>query len=135
MSESSWRTDVVNGLNRLDAHAVENPALPGTPDVNYVEGWLELKWERNWPARSPTVVKCEHYSPQQRIYHRKRWGAGGQVYLLWKIGVLWLLFEGHVAARVVGKVPREELEQESCWNHCGTTAEAVASLCEYLASP
>lgn len=130
MSESTWRTDVVKGLADLDAHAVENPALPGTPDVNYVEGWLELKWSRSWPAKPATIVPCKHYSPQQRIYHRKRWAAGGRIYLLWKVADTWMLFEGNDAAQHVGKADRNTLRYATCWSHKGPGA--MERLLHYL---
>ena len=82
MSESAMRTKTVKVLRPLGAFAVENPALPGTPDVCYRDGWMELKWSRSWPFRPDSPVPCEHYSPQPRIFHRTFWNYGGIVHLL-----------------------------------------------------
>ena len=67
MSERRMRKNVCDWLKDYDAFAVENPANPGTPDVSYVEGWIELKQLDAWPAREDTPVRIEHYTPQQRI--------------------------------------------------------------------
>jgi len=131
--ETDWRTKVVGGLKRLHAISVENPALPGTPDVNYIEGWIELKWSRSWPARADSRVPCEHFSPQQRIFLRQRCDRGGRAHLLWKIADTWLLFDGAVAAKVVGKAPRAELEAAACWSYCGPAGEKA--LLAYLTTP
>lgn len=98
-------------LEGLDPVRVENPAHPGTPDVNYVEGWIELKELKKWPARLNTIVRVEHFTPQQRIWLDRRWRTGGAAWLLLKVGQDWLLLTGEVAARVLGKSTRGELLQ------------------------
>jgi len=103
------RGKVIRALKPLHAIAVENPALPGTPDVNYVEGWLELKWIRAWPKRASSVVQIDHYSPQQRIWHIKRRVAGGSAWFLLQCGGEWLLLDGAVAALHVNAVTHAEL--------------------------
>ncbi len=110
MSESTMRGDVVRLLTvaGLDAVPVENPVGPGTPDVNYIEGWVELKQLRHWP-RTTGPVQIRHFRKGQRIWLRQRWEAGGNAWLLLRVRSDWLLFDGDVAARVVGLVPREEL--------------------------
>jgi hypothetical protein len=107
------RQRVVKALKPLDAWSVENPCRPGTPDVNYIEGWIELKWLDNWPKRSSTVVRLDHFTPQQRLHLARRWNLGGNAYLLLQVGQDWLLFNGEEAAKIVGKVPKSELE-EAC---------------------
>lgn len=110
MSESTTRTFVVRFLTEdgLDAVAVENPACPGTPDVNYVEGWIELKQLTHWP-KTTGPVQIRHFRQGQRIWLRRRWAAGGAAWFLLRVRTDWLLFDGEYAGRMVGLVSREEL--------------------------
>ena len=101
------RRNVVKWLKDLDAYPVENPAYPGTPDVNFLNGWLELKHLPNWPVRANTPVQLGHFTPRQRIWLRKRWRAGGGAWLLLQVGSDWLLFDGDIAAQFVGKGPTQ----------------------------
>lgn len=110
MSESTQRSVVCKKLKHLDAIPVENRVGPGTPDVNYVEGWIELKWMRRWPKNaheSPVLV--EHYSPQQRVWHKKRWIKKGNVWLLFQVAQEWFLFDGLTASERFGRATRPEL--------------------------
>ena len=111
MSEKSMRNFVITALRKLDAVSVENKAYPGTPDVNYKEGWLELKWLRSWPKncdKRPLVIK--HFKKEQRVWLKRRWNAGGNVFLLLQINRNdWLLFDGKTAANIVGTANRPEL--------------------------
>lgn len=92
---------------RLDPVRVENPIHPGTPDVNIADGrWIELKCIPGWPARNTTVVRIRHYTPQQRVWLYRRWKAApGSTLLLLEVRAerQWLLFDGDVAAKVVGR--------------------------------
>lgn len=110
-------------MKDLDPVRVENPAWPGTPDVNYggedpelgeLEGWIELKWARRWPTNAQTVLQLPHFTPQQRAWLLRRHTRGGRVHLLLKVGPSWLLFRGDVAARVVGRANRAELSAAAC---------------------
>jgi len=91
--------------------AVENPCQPGTPDVNYVEGWIELKWLRAWPVNPETPVRLEHYTKQQKIWAYRRRRVGGQCWFLLQCGREWLLLDGVDAAMHVNKATRQELIQ------------------------
>jgi hypothetical protein len=92
---------------RLDPVRVENPIHPGTPDVNLVDGlWLELKSVAAWPARRTTHLKIDHFTPQQRVWLYRRWKyAPGSTHLLLEVRSTrqWLLFDGDLAAKVVGR--------------------------------
>lgn len=107
------RGKVVKALSPLDAVAIENSAGLGTPDVNYVEGWIELKWLRRWPARADTVVQIDHYKREQRIFALRRRRAGGNCWLLLQVRQQWLLFDGVVAARLIGKATAKQLHDEA----------------------
>lgn len=109
--ESSLRTIVVDALSRLDAIAVENPALPGTPDVNFVEGWIELKSIPAWPVRGKTPVRIDHWTPEQRVWHIRRSRAGGNSYVLLEsvASSNLLLFRSADAVRILGLATLSEL--------------------------
>lgn len=113
MTEKSMRRRVVDALKPLDAIAVENSAYPGTPDVNYIEGWLELKQLNKWPKRKNTKITIRHFTPQQRVWLRRRWIKGGNAFLLLKIQQEWFLFDGATAYGFVGKCTRIDLIQKS----------------------
>lgn len=112
--EQRQRQLVVKALAKagLDPTSVENPACPGCPDVQHLDGWLELKWKEKWPAREDTTVRIEHFSPQQRIWLLRRFMAcekrntlHGQAFLLLYVAETkeHLLFDGITAARLVAK--------------------------------
>lgn len=107
------RSKVTRALRKLGAFAVENPCLPGTPDVAHVGGWIELKWLPGWPKRADSPVRLEHYTQQQRVFHQMWWARGGMVHLLLQVRSTWLLFDGPTAARIVGNVPRAVLEEHA----------------------
>lgn len=126
------RQNVVKALKSLDAVSVENPCRPGTPDVNYVEGWLELKWDSAWPIRPETNVAIDHYTPQQRLWSMRRWTRGGTVHLLLQVADDWLLFPGDVASKLVGNATRAELLDAATWVFRGPGA--CDALCKYLST-
>lgn len=109
MSESTMRKSVVRALAPLNAIAVENPCLPGTPDVNYIEGWIELKWLRSWPKNEDTIVRLDHYTPQQRAWAFRRRKAGGQAWFLLQCRREWILMDAAVAALTVNHSTKVEL--------------------------
>lgn len=115
MSESNMRQHLVRVLKTagLDPVSVENPAHPGTPDLNYADGWLELKWVKRVPAREDTVLALEHFTPQQRVWLLRRWRAGGNVHMLLCCAGEWMLFDGDVAVEVVGKSTLPELRERA----------------------
>jgi hypothetical protein len=65
---------------------VENPAHPGTPDINGcirgVEIWMELKQVPALPKRDTTPVFTGALRPEQVLWHTLRWKAGGRSYIV-----------------------------------------------------
>lgn len=102
---------------KLDPVRVENPIHPGTPDVNLCDGrWIELKCIPAWPTRDTTIVRIAHYTPQQRVWLYRRWKfAPGSTLLLLEVRSVrqWLLFDGDVAAKIVGRKPTADLRQSA----------------------
>lgn len=92
---------------------MENPARPGTPDVNYVYGWIELKWARAWPKKSDTSFLIPHYTNQQRNFIRQRSFLGGDVWVLLKVSDEWLLFDWFAATEYLGQVSEQDLKHQA----------------------
>lgn len=114
MNESGLKRRFVAALAHagLDPLCVENSVHPGTPDVNYVDGWVELKYMPGWPVNDG-VLRVQHFTPQQRVWLRRRWELGGRAFLLLQVGSDLLLFDGKTAAEWVGRGTRAVLEGEA----------------------
>lgn len=127
-SETSMRGRVTHALRTLDAIAVENGVLPGTPDVEFIGGWVELKSVESWPKRADTPLRLPHFNPEQRAWLRRRCRRGGKAWLLLRVGREWLLFRGDQAADILGMSTRAEtLAAAQChWPTTPTDAELLA---------
>jgi hypothetical protein len=108
MASESAFWDTLRDLIGKEGHVkrCENYVGPGTPDVNYcirgVERWIELKEVDGWPKRLDTKFDIEHFTSDQRIWHRRRWAAGGISYVFVQIGRDYFLFSGLWAAKYIG---------------------------------
>lgn len=113
MSEAAMWEAIRPVLKPLDPVRVENAAVgAGTPDVNYRDGWVELKYASRWPPRCGPL-RLDHFTSQQRTWLIRRRKAGGLAFLLLKVGANeWLLFDGAVAALILGFSTRERLYEE-----------------------
>lgn len=108
------RRRVIQALRPLDAIAVENSAYPGTPDVAYIGGWVELKEADEWPKKPDTPLRMNHFTRHQRAWIRRHAEKGGTVFVLLKVGKSeWFLIDGKIAADILGSATREELESAS----------------------
>lgn len=109
MRESDLRRRVVALLKPLHAVPVENAARFGTPDINYIEGWLELKYVPNWPRRWDTPVRVPSFKPMQRVWIARRSELGGRVHVLLRVENEWLLLPPLWAVENLGQATRPSL--------------------------
>lgn len=117
MSEQDMRYRVIRALKPLDAIPVENVVgRVGCPDVNYIGGWMELKWDRSWPVRGGPL-RVPHFTEDQRRWLRRRARRGGSVWVLLQVRREWILMSGVWAAERLGYATRDELIEGShrCW--------------------
>lgn len=110
-SEESMWGRVRRALSGLDPVRVENRCETGTPDVNYVEGWIELKIGEA-PKRKG-IFKIDHYTSQQRTWAVRRAHSGGRVFLFLKVSNEWILLKGEVAAQYLNHTTLEELKKKA----------------------
>ena len=109
MSEDALSKRVVLAIRKLDPVLVDNPRKPGTPDINFIEGWVELKYLPEWPKRATTLVKFPKFYPQQRVWLVKRTLSGGKCFVLVQIKFMYILYQGGFAAQHFDKMTKEEL--------------------------
>lgn len=111
--------DTIFNWDGWHAIRVENSAYPGTPDIqwcfglatgNPIDGWIELKKIKKLPKRADTIVRCEHYTNEQIIWHTKRRMVGGRVHLLVQIKRAWYLYDAGDATLFFGQVPLHVLQ-------------------------
>ena len=119
MSESAMRRRVVSLLRPLDAISVENPVYPGTPDVNFADGWIELKHLHRWPASDMTTVRIMHFTAQQRVWLLRRWRAGGSAWMIVQVGMDWMLFDAETAALIIDRTCKPEMIDRARWHWHG----------------
>ena len=114
-------------LKPLHGKRVENLLEKGTPDWNYANGWIELKSAEKWPVRGGRL-KMRHYTPEQRIFQRKR-GKVGNVFMVWRIGTEWYLFDHDFAfyQLYLKGVTREEAIDSciKCWLEGGLNGKEL----------
>lgn len=104
-------------LAGADPLRIENACDEGTPDVNCVHGWIELKHVHAYPKRGGAVA-LPHFRPSQRAWLLRRNAAGGRCWLLLRIDRDWYLLPGMWAACRLGKgADAEEIADaaETCW--------------------
>ena len=119
MSEAKLQEKVLKDLEKLDAIPVENPKKPGTPDINYLDGWIELKWLPKFPKKLTTIVRFPKFTPQQRVWLLKRNMKGGKCFVLAHVDTLYFLFAGVFASKELGRITKIHMLHHALkvWDH------------------
>lgn len=108
------RSTFVKLLAPLDALPVENlltnpPQCNGTPDVNFMGGWCELKYLPEYPKRANTLVRIDCYHDGQREWGMRRHLAGEPTYLCLLVSPSdWYVWK-QPEAQKVGFMTRQEM--------------------------
>lgn len=121
MAERNLNDRVMDALRGFDPMRVENAVGPGTPDIEYIGGWIEDKQLKAWPSRADTPVRVPHYTTQQRAWHSCRRRAGGRVHVVIEVARDVFVFDAADAASGLGHWTREQMERRallkmSPWN-------------------
>lgn len=127
MAETDLNRRVCAALAGFAPVRVENPACPGTPDIAYVNGWIEDK-KITFPKRENSVVKVKHFTQKQRSWLVRHHCAGGVCHVVLedsRSGGVYII-RGDLAAQELGYRTRRELmglcvENDGCalltgWN-------------------
>lgn len=108
---------------------------PGTPDVSFARGWMELKSVEHWPKREATPLRLPHFTPGQRVWLVQHCAAGGWAFLLIKVARDWMLFDGIWAARYLGEITREEMLENTLWHSEGLDKEGLIECLKRICFP
>lgn len=116
MSETGMRSHLVKTLESLDAVPIENGRLrSGTPDVNFIGGWMELKWLKFWPKGADVnLVTFPHpLTKEQGLWLWRRWRRGGLTLVCAKVSSEWFFFSGETARFRFGNMTRPQMREEA----------------------
>lgn len=116
---------------KLDPVRVETIMADGIPDVQYMDGWIELKFAPRWPVRGG-VLRLDHYTQEQKTWGLRRWHAGGLSFLLLKAKHDWMLFDGWTAFNHVGKGNRTQLRRVALKTYSGLVKNVIQELSPFL---
>ena len=114
---------------------IENSFFKGIPDVNYLingcEGWIELKYREKFPVRTKTPIKLNHFTKEQKLWHKIRVENGGRTFMFLKIDKTYYLFKGD-NIQLVGSLNRKEMENKCCktWEKKINFKEFIKELCK-----
>lgn len=102
---------ILHALRGFDPVRIETGELGrGTPDINFIDGWIESKVIAAWPKSPAGIVRVPHYTPQQRAWHMKRGSLRGQIWVVLQVGDQeHLVLHGLNAAEYLGSSTRDSL--------------------------
>jgi hypothetical protein len=123
-SESSLWVRIRNSVGHVgDWQRIEFNPEAGVPDVNYcikgAEGWLELKFRKDVPAREDTpVFKFKGLRPEQVAWINRRSRNHGRVFICAQVKNYLILIDGKEASNF-NTYSFGELLRRSTWARKG----------------
>lgn len=99
----------------VPAIPVENISHPGTPDIAYPEGWIEVKTVENsqLPKRVDTPLRLSHFTPYQRRFAQQWATSGGRCYMVLVLGKMWLLLEAEYYWTFFGRHTIDQIRENA----------------------
>jgi hypothetical protein len=97
MNESGVWNTIKSGMEgKWDASRIESSSGNGVPDVTFglkdINGWIELKHDKEWPKREATLVKLP-LRPEQKLWINRRGKLAGNVWVIYRVSndffILW----------------------------------------------
>ena len=107
MKESDlWKYIRQGMLGKWHVSRIESSAGNGVPDVSFgipgVNGWIELKYIKEWPKRPTTKVKLP-LRPEQKHWIKNRGQLSGNVWVLVRISDDFFLLYWNTAVQAAEK--------------------------------
>lgn len=101
MRESTLWNYIKKGLlGKWHATRIESSSGNGVPDISYgmpyINGWIELKYVKEWPKRATTRVKLP-LRPEQKHWIATRGGLSGHVWVICRVQDTFFLISYHSA--------------------------------------
>ena len=105
------RQRLVKAMSDFDAVPIENKLRAGTPDVEFINGWIECKWRKFWPKSADTrPVRFPHpLSKEQGLWLRRRALKGGVTLVAAQVSRDWFFFDGIDIKDYFGKMTKPEM--------------------------
>lgn len=124
------RQNLVKALVSLDAVPIENHMRAGTPDINYIGGWIECKWMKFWPKTCDTkAIRFSHpLTKEQGLWLKRRWRRGGVTLVCVQVARDWFFFSGDTIKDQFNNMTRDQMIENSVfYSPSGLDKERVAT--------
>lgn len=114
------RSYLVSVMKPLHAVAIENHMRAGTPDINYIDGWIECKWLQAYPKNINNSIRFKHTLTQgQKLWLCSRAKRGGVALVCCKISKDWYVFDAFTAYANFDKMNKEDMIEKSIYHSIG----------------
>lgn len=106
-----WKYIKTGMIGKWHASRIESSAGNGIPDISFgvqgKNGWIELKYIREWPKRQDTKVKLP-LRPEQKHWIKNRGQVSGDVWVLCRIHNEFFLLDYRLAMLAVEGWTKQE---------------------------